>query len=110
LRWHRFPRRGSSELGKNPSQQPKPVIPTEASPIHLVNLYWYRFPRNGSYELGKNPIQQSKPVIPTEASRRPFFSFAPANESAGAVESLFDLSSNPEPLNPAQIFQLFRAE
>jgi hypothetical protein len=91
----------------SPSQSFRPKPARFISSICAGNA----FPTAVHPELGKNPIQQPKPVMPTEASRRLFFSFAPANESAGAVEeSLFDLSSKPETLNPAQIFQLFRAE
>jgi hypothetical protein len=55
-----------------------------------------RFHLRGSFELGKNPGQKPSRVIPIEASRRLFFSFAPANESAGEVEeSLFDRSRKP---------------
>jgi hypothetical protein len=78
--------------------------------ISLRSIAQANFPRSldtsSRKPLWQHLLQHTAPTaIPTEASRRPFPSFAPANESACAVEeSLFDRSRKPETLNPARIF------
>src|ERR1700688_2861720 len=56
------------------------------------------------WQCGVTALPRHSTVIPTEVSRRFFFSFAPAKESAYAVEeSLFDLSDHSSVLSNLQL-------